>query len=72
MGSLALVWLPVKQKENSQFKTIKIRLEIDLVLHPARTEELVNRFIFFFAVIYVTNILHSYACLLKIRNAYPL
>ena len=32
----------VKEKENSQFKPVKLRLKIDLVSYPARAEVLVN------------------------------
>ena len=35
LGSLTLVWQPVKEKENSEFKSVKQHFEIDLVLHPA-------------------------------------
>ena len=31
------------EKENSEFKPVKLRLKIDLVSYPARAEELVNR-----------------------------
>ena len=33
----------VKEKENSEFKPVKLRLKIDLVSYPARVEGLVNR-----------------------------
>ena len=36
LGSSALV------KENSEFKPVKLRLEIDFVSYPARVEGLVN------------------------------
>ena len=32
----------VKEKENSDFKPVKLRLKIDLVSYPARAEGLVN------------------------------
>ena len=32
----------VEEKENSEFKPVKLRLEIDLVSYPARAEGLVN------------------------------
>ena len=32
----------VQEKENSEFKPVKLRLEIDLVSYPTRTEGLVN------------------------------
>ena len=32
-----------KEKENSEFKPVKLRLKIDLVSYPARAEGLVNR-----------------------------
>ena len=32
----------VKEKENSEFKPVKLRLKIDLVSYPARAEGLVN------------------------------
>ena len=33
----------VKEKENSEFKPVKLRLKIDLVPYPARAEGLINR-----------------------------
>ena len=42
LGSSALVRQLVKQKENSEFKPVKLRLKIDLVSYPARAEGLVN------------------------------
>ena len=41
-GSSALVRQLVKEKENSEFKPVKPRLKIDLLLYPARAEGLVN------------------------------
>ena len=38
LGSLALVRQPVKEKENSKFRPVKLRLKIDLVSHPVRVE----------------------------------
>ena len=32
----------VKEKENSEFKLVKLRLKTDLVSYPAQVEELVN------------------------------
>ena len=32
----------VKEKENSEFKPVKLRLKIDLVSYPARAKGLVN------------------------------
>ena len=32
----------VKEKENSEFKPVKLRVKIDLVSYPARAEGLVN------------------------------
>ena len=42
LGSLDLVRQPVKEKENSEFRPVKLRLKIDLVLYPARAEGVVN------------------------------
>ena len=42
LGSSALVRQLVKEKENSEFKPVKLRLKIDLVSYPARAEGLVN------------------------------
>ena len=36
--SLALVRQPVKEKENSEFKSVKLCLKIGLVSHPACAE----------------------------------
>ena len=33
---------PVKRKENSKLKPVKIRLNVDLVSYPARAEGLIN------------------------------
>ena len=41
LGSSALV-RQLDEKENSEFKPIKLRLKIDLVSHPVRAEGLVN------------------------------
>ena len=41
--STALVRQLVQEKENSEFKPVKLRLKMDLVSYPARTEGLVNR-----------------------------
>ena len=45
MGSLTLVWQPVQEKENSEFKPVKLCLEknIDPVSHPACAEGSVNK-----------------------------
>ena len=40
--SLALVRQLVEEKENSEFKPVKLSLKIDLVSYPARGEGLVN------------------------------
>ena len=40
---LALNNLLVLEKENSEFKPVKLCLKIDLVSYPARAEGLVNR-----------------------------
>ena len=40
LGSSALVRQLVYEKENSEFKPIKLCLKIDLVSYPARTEGL--------------------------------
>ena len=42
-GSSALVRQLVWEKENSEFKPVKLRLKIDLVSYLARAEGLVNR-----------------------------
>ena len=38
MGSSALVKQQVYEKENSEFKPMKLRLKIDLVSYPSRVE----------------------------------
>ena len=43
LGSSALVRQVVQEKENSEFKPVKLRLKIDLVSYLARAEGLVNR-----------------------------
>ena len=40
LGSSALVRQPVYEKENSEFKLVKLRLKIDSVSHLARVEGL--------------------------------
>ena len=42
LGSLALVRQTINEKENSVFKTVKLRLEIDLMSHPTHSEGLVS------------------------------
>ncbi len=42
LGSSPLVRQLVLEKEKSDFKPVKLRLEIDLVSHPVRAEGLVN------------------------------
>ena len=44
LGSLPLVRQPVLEKENSEFKSVKLCLRIDLVSHPARVEGSVNTY----------------------------
>ena len=39
----------VYEKENSEFKPVKLRLKIDLVSYPARTEGLVNIYLYIVA-----------------------
>ena len=41
-GSSVLVRQLVKEKENSEFKPVKLCLKIDLVSYPAQAEGLVN------------------------------
>ena len=36
-------WQLVYEKENSEFKPVKLRLKVDLVSYPAQAERLVNR-----------------------------
>ena len=38
LGSSTMVWQLVKEKENSEFKLVKLSLEIDLVSHLAHVE----------------------------------
>ena len=40
LGSSALVRQLAKEKENSEFKPVKLRLKIDLVSYPVRAEGL--------------------------------
>ena len=42
LGSSALVRQIVQEKENSEFKPVKLRLKTDLASYPARAEGLVN------------------------------
>ncbi len=46
IGSSALVRQLVQEKENSEFKPVKLRLKIDLVSYPVRAEGLVNSIIY--------------------------
>ena len=46
LGSSALVWQLVKEKEYSEFKPVKPHLKIGLVSYPARAEGLLNMIIF--------------------------
>ena len=45
LGDLVLLWPPVKEKDNSEFKPVKPRLKIDLVSHPVRAEGQVNQIV---------------------------
>ena len=47
LGTLALVWQPFWEKENSEFKPVNLRLKSDLVFHLIIRRVLVN--------IYITN-----------------
>ena len=40
MGSLALLRQPISEKENSEIKSIKLRLKIDFVSHSTSAGEL--------------------------------
>ena len=42
----------VLEKENSEFKPVKLRLKIDLVSYPARMEGLVNMIIQVWRIVY--------------------
>ena len=53
LGSSALVRQLVQEKENSEFKPVKLRLKIDLVSYPARVEGLVN-------MIYIYIYIHTH------------
>ena len=44
LGSLNLVWQPVWKNENSKFKSVKLSLKVDLVLHPVCAERLENTY----------------------------
>ena len=45
LSSSAMDKQPVWEKENSEFKLVKLHLKMDLVLHPAYVEGLVNTYI---------------------------
>ena len=40
LGSLSMVWQPVWEKENFEFKPAKLRMKIDIVTHLAEAERL--------------------------------
>ena len=46
LGSSALVRQLILEKENSEFKPVKVRLKINLVPYTARAEGLVNIYIY--------------------------
>ena len=52
----------VQEKENSEFKPVKLRLKIDLVSYPARAEGLVNIIII---IIIIIIIMHNPAPVLE-------
>ena len=52
MGSIFLVWQPVKEKENPEFKPVKVHLKIDLVSQPAQMEVLENIYVYNSVYIY--------------------
>ena len=39
LGSFTLVWQPIEEKKNSEFKLVKVHLKTDLVSHPDPSEE---------------------------------
>ena len=43
----------VSEKENREFKPVKLRLKIDLVSYPARAEGLVNIYIYLYIYLYM-------------------
>ena len=55
MCSSALVRQLVKEKENSEFKPVKLRLKFDLVSYPARAEGLVNMYISYMYIFWFDN-----------------
>ena len=40
------MFVSLDEKENSEFKPVKLCLEIDLVSYPVRAEELVNMYMY--------------------------
>ena len=62
MGSLALVWQPVLEKENFELKPVKLHLKIDLVSHHASAEGLVCVciYIYIYIYIYISSYTHTY------------
>ena len=46
LGSSALVRQLIQEKENSEFKPVKLRLKIDLVSYPARVEGLGKQYLY--------------------------
>ena len=58
LDSSALVRQLVGEKENSEFRPVKLRLKIDLVSYPARAEGLVNRM-----AIYIYIYIYIYVCM---------
>ena len=48
-------WILFKEKENSEFKPVKVRLKIDLVSYPARAKGLVNMVKWFQVLLCIIN-----------------
>ena len=54
------------EKENSEFKPVKLHLKIDLVSHPARAEGLVNMiyiYIYIYICINMFICIYNYVCM---------
>ena len=58
----------VKEKENSEFKTVKLRLKIDLVSYPARAEGL-DKYVYIYIYIRVRVYIYMYIHIYFFKHA---
>ena len=66
--SLIFIWQPVKEKENSEFKPVKLRFEMTLCFILLLLESWVNTYIYIFRVMISSDIFSESKRIPKILN----